>query len=1133
MNYSPPLRSLSLSIFLACSLGQAGAAPFGPEGRATEWTQPDGKVLNLRVFGDEYYARTETTDGYTVVYNSADGAYYYATPSADGSQLIPSGTKAGGRAPAKLEKHLDLRGETIRNLRRQNQDRFDGPRRQRWESRVQAVQTLRTAAARGISLRDSELVEIQKLAAPVIGEKVGLTILVQFPDDPQTSSNDPVRFPTTQEKIERFCNLEGYQENGNTGSVRDYYFDQSEGNLTYTQTVTQIITLPRARNFYNFSDYPRNREFRTDASRVLITDAIQALKDTGFDFSSLSKDSNNLVEATNVFFAGRDSGSWARGLWPQQWLLATPFAVGTEEDPIFISSFQITNIPNSAPVIGTFCHENGHLILGYPDLYSALEGEGVGEHCLMGSGNYLNSGRTPAPINAHFKDLVGWANITELAPTDVLKTELPSTGNVAYRIRNPKQFEESFVFENRGEGDRWAQYANDKGIAIWHIDERIDGNNHGGPYGVSLKQADGKRDLENSRNRGDKNDLFDLVYPKFDDDTSASARWKDASRSGVKVKVLSNPQASMGLSFGGIPLNTIIVKAPNGGEKIFPGSTFNVSWESNIQGNVKLDLYKGEVLAETLAADLTNTGSFAWTVPSTLPIEEGFSLKISSLTNPVAAEDASDGTFGVSDMTFPADGVMPHGWVIPSGTKVGWTVTTSNVFEGAAALVSSPIGDGKVAAISYRSRFLDGTVGFYIKVSSEQKFDFARFYIDDVAQILDDTDGEVTGLSGSTLWKYVSFPISAGDHTLKWTYEKDDSYAVLQDRVWIDGVSLPPTTQEIAVAHPDGTDLTAGAGTITFSPTATGYSSAAQKITIQNVGTSDLSGLKAFISSGDTSDFKVTSLATTKLAPGASTTLSVTFNPLTIGERAAVVTILSNDADEGRFSIHLAGDALGAPQIGVNEGEIQLVDNKGSSNFGKVEMDPNGKVKTFTIINRGAGTLSNLAITQNGKQSSRFLVGPLATTTLEPGATTTFDVTFFPSSTKEHKAALHIASDDTKSGVFDINLKGKGVKPSKKPKSTLAAIPSSPTAGILEAATAQSLLTTTTVEVVGGIKYRALTITKLPGVAVAGTVEVSPNLLDWYSGNKHTSVMVDNAKILKVRDNTPLKGNVKRYIRLN
>lgn len=63
-----------------------------------------------------------------------------------------------------------------------------------------------------------------------------------------------------------------------------------------------------------------------------------------------------------------------------------------------------------------------------------------------------------------------------------------------------------------------------------------------------------------------------------------------------------------------------------------------------------------------------------------------------------------------------------------------------------------------------------------------------------------------------------------------------------------------------------------------------------------------------------------------------------------------------------------------------------------------------------------------------------------------------------------------------------------------------------------------------------GKKYLQLTIRRNLG-APKPVVEVSPNLVAWFSGDKHTTVLVDDGRILTVRDNTPTKLGAKRFIR--
>ncbi len=46
------------------------------------------------------------------------------------------------------------------------------------------------------------------------------------------------------------------------------------------------------------------------------------------------------------------------------------------------------------------------------------------------------------------------------------------------------------------------------------------------------------------------------------------------------------------------------------------------------------------------------------------------------------------------------------------------------------------------------------------------------------------------------------------------------------------------------------------------------------------------------------------------------------------------------------------------------------------------------------------------------------------------------------------------------------------------------------------------------------------------------TVEVSPNLTDWFSGPPHTVTLVDTDTLLVVRDATPIGPGIKRFMRL-
>ncbi len=1133
MKKSKSFRPAHIFLLLSACLGIANAAPFGPEGRLTQWTQATGEVVEVRIYGDEYYARTETLGGHTLV--SEDGTYFYATLSADGKALVSTGVPAHEAAPPTLVPHIDIPKEEILRIAMSRVTPLDIARSKRWQERVIG----RLGGPGKINGRAAPpLAGIE--AAPVSGNRRGLTILVEFPNDPSTPGGDPVPFPTDRNKIVRFCNGVGYNEDGNTGSVRDYFSDQSLGMLTYTQDVTPIVTLPRARNFYNYADYPTNRVLQQPqiGATAMVQDAVAILKSQNFDFTGLTVDAGGLAVATNIFFAGPDSGMFAQGLWPHSFNFTSLVSVGTTANPITLSAYQITNIPTAAPTIGTFCHENGHLLLDYPDIYAVgTNGEGVGEHCLMGSGNFLNDGKTPPPLNAYFKDLSGWGRITSVAPTDFVSASLPTTGNVAYKITNPNNPNEFFMVENRGDGDKWAQFADDKGIAIWHIDATIDGNvriPQGGRYGISLEQADGRMDLENGRNRGDGGDLFDLIDPSFTDRTNPNANWWDGTRSLVEVEVTSQIGRRTDVTLGGVPANTIIVGSPNGGEIIYRNSIYPIVWRANIFGNVRIDLLRGGAFHSNITLDAQNTGTFDWEVPSDLASARNYSLRITSLGNPVPATDLSDANFSVTNATFPANNKFPQGWFKPGFAKTRFDVTSSQKFEGRTSLASSVnAGDGQVSGIGYRSHFKAGTVSFYIKVSSEKGFDVAKFYIDGQAQSFPGV-ASANGISGNQDWVLVQYPVSAGRHTFVWSYEKDDSFAGLQDTAWIDGVTLPQGSQKIAVQEPVGKNLQNNQSKVTFPNTVKGTSSKPLVFTIKNRGRAALTDFSIKVIGDNSTEFSVRGPANKSLKKGQTTTFEVTFNPKDFGKRLATIRIDSNDENTPKFKVKVEGKGLGSPELGVNQPVSKSLDDGDSRNFGIAKVGTKGKTKTFTVINNGSAILKNLRVKTEGPNKRDFKVGALGVIVLDPGDSTTFKVTFTPRGTDSREAILRILS--TAQGNFQIKVGGKGAPGGGRggAKSALAR------SGLAEAvlgkglanSAAGQLQTSTGVDVVDGGKYLSLSVTKPADGTPAGTVEVSSNLLDWYSGGKHTTIIIDDAETLKVRDNTPVAPGEKRYIRL-
>ena len=74
-------------------------------GELMSFDQDNGPEVKLRVYGDELYARYETEDGYTAIYDEDLGLFTYAR--LDAGRFLSSRIDLSQAPPAGLEKHLE------------------------------------------------------------------------------------------------------------------------------------------------------------------------------------------------------------------------------------------------------------------------------------------------------------------------------------------------------------------------------------------------------------------------------------------------------------------------------------------------------------------------------------------------------------------------------------------------------------------------------------------------------------------------------------------------------------------------------------------------------------------------------------------------------------------------------------------------------------------------------------------------------------------------------------------------------------------------------------------------------------------------------------------------------------------
>jgi len=78
-------------------------------GEILDFSQENGPEVRLRVYGDEFYARHETEDGYTVIYDDSFGKFTYALLK--NGHFVSSGVDLSLKPPLGLEKHLEESSE--------------------------------------------------------------------------------------------------------------------------------------------------------------------------------------------------------------------------------------------------------------------------------------------------------------------------------------------------------------------------------------------------------------------------------------------------------------------------------------------------------------------------------------------------------------------------------------------------------------------------------------------------------------------------------------------------------------------------------------------------------------------------------------------------------------------------------------------------------------------------------------------------------------------------------------------------------------------------------------------------------------------------------------------------------------
>jgi len=484
-------------------------------GETLTFGQKNGPDVSLKVFGDEHYARYETLSGYTVVYDEDAGQFCYARLAA--GVFRSTGVAVTNLPPAGLPRHL--RESTVAS-----------------QAKTEARRARRSAIAKSRVNEDvvrtlgpnQGLLEGRQLSS---GPVRGLTILVNFQDVTST---------VTRADVDDMLNGANYTRNGNISSVRDYFKTVSSGKLDYTNVVVGPFTLSRNRQFY--------------VNTLLVEEALQLAAASGLNLKQFDSQNQNIIDAVNILYAGQTQ--YLGELWPHNYSINLQFGA-MRTDLYLLTSLGRTAADLS---IGTFCHENGHLLCRFPDMYDygerdgdSVRSAGIGMYCLMGAGNHLDFGRSPSPVCAYLRDLAGWCdNEIDLSAAGTYVAKHGDYNTVMkFRSSKPNEY---FLVENRSKMDL-DRGGVSSGLAVYHCD--IFGSNEqqqgtaAQHYQCALLQADGHRDLEMNVNQGDGTDLYGAVAGvALSSESAPNSREWDGRDSGLLLSDITEAAAAITFATG-------------------------------------------------------------------------------------------------------------------------------------------------------------------------------------------------------------------------------------------------------------------------------------------------------------------------------------------------------------------------------------------------------------------------------------------------------------------------------------------------------------------------------------------------------------------------------------------------------
>ncbi len=241
------------------------------------------------------------------------------------------------------------------------------------------------------------------------------------------------------------------------------------------------------------------------------------------------------------------------------------------------------------------------------------------------------------------------------------------------------------------------------------------------------------------------------------------------------------------------------------------------------------------------------------------------------------------------------------------------------------------------------------------------------------------------------------------------------SQLIVSDVSASDGtLTSAPSTVRVTATVPG---FNASAVSINFPPQHLNTTSSSVPVVITNTGNGTLHISSITKSGSNTGDFAFTSATLPiPVAPGATTTINVTFTPTAAGARSATLNI-TNDATANPATIALTGTG-GIPTAVFSPNPLT---------FSAQNVNTSAPL-TLKISNTGDGSLVVTAAVVSGPNFGEFVLAPTTIPTIAPNSFQNVTVTFTPTAAGTRSATLTL-TDNTAGGTDAVNFSGIGVAP--------------------------------------------------------------------------------------------------------